>query len=81
MSPRCEVDSTVTTVKAYEAVSDYLGFGFIEAGKTMGLAPYGKADPNIPTFSIKKLGEAIRMFLCHNILLELIDTIKNPYLK
>ena len=37
-----EIDGTVTTVKAYEAVSMYLGFGFIEAGKTMGLAPYGK---------------------------------------
>lgn len=41
-------DNAVTITKAYEAVSDYLGFGFIEAGKTMGLAPYGKEDKNIP---------------------------------
>tara|TARA_R110002020_G_scaffold343689_1_gene558018 strand:- start:147 stop:1856 length:1710 start_codon:yes stop_codon:yes gene_type:complete len=42
------MDSAVTIVKAYEAVSEYLGFGFIEAGKTMGLAPYGKASDKIP---------------------------------
>tara|TARA_B100001094_G_scaffold133421_1_gene129282 strand:- start:1144 stop:2988 length:1845 start_codon:yes stop_codon:yes gene_type:complete len=47
-----ELDSAVTTVKAYEAVSEYLGFGFIEAGKTMGLAPYGKRDKNIPDLLI-----------------------------
>ena len=31
-------------VKAYEAVTEYCGFSFIEAGKTMGLFPYGKAN-------------------------------------
>lgn len=45
-----EFDSSVTITKAYEAVSNYLGFGYIEAGKTMGLAPYGERDPNIPKF-------------------------------
>ena len=30
---------------AYSAVSSYLGFGGL--GKVMGLAPYGKEDPNI----------------------------------
>ena len=43
-----DMDASITTVKAYEAVSEYLGFGFIEAGKTMGLAPYGTEDPSIP---------------------------------
>lgn len=43
-----DFDNAVTITKAYEAVSHYLGFGFIEAGKTMGLAPYGKKDSNIP---------------------------------
>ena len=47
-SPQGEIDSAVTTVKAYEAVSEYLGFGFIEAGKTMGLAPYGRKCKDIP---------------------------------
>lgn len=41
-------DDAVSITKAYEGVSHYLGFGFIEAGKTMGLAPYGKEDANIP---------------------------------
>jgi len=41
-------DSATTITKTYEAVSQYLGFGFIEAGKTMGLAPYGRKDDNIP---------------------------------
>jgi carbamoyltransferase len=43
-----DMDNAVTLVKAYEAVSEYLGFGFIEAGKTMGLAPYGKENPEVP---------------------------------
>ena len=29
-------------VKTYEAVTEYCGFSFIEAGKTMGLFPYGR---------------------------------------
>jgi len=44
-----EMDSAITIVKAYEAVSHYLGFGYIEAGKTMGLAPYGKENEFIPS--------------------------------
>ena len=44
-----DFDGGATTItKTYEAVSHYLGFGFIEAGKTMGLAPYGKKDDSIP---------------------------------
>ena len=34
--------------KTYEAVTNYCGFDFIEAGKTMGLFPYGKPNANIP---------------------------------
>lgn len=34
--------------KVYEAVTEYCGFQAIEAGKTMGLFPYGKANSNIP---------------------------------
>jgi carbamoyltransferase len=34
--------------KCYEAMTNYCGFPFIEAGKAMGLAPYGKENPNIP---------------------------------
>lgn len=53
---KLEFDGSVTITKAYEAVSAYLGFGFIEAGKTMGLAPYGVDDPNIPSFFISGKG-------------------------
>jgi carbamoyltransferase len=34
--------------KTYEAVTEYCGFSAIEAGKTMGLFPYGKPNDNIP---------------------------------
>ena len=34
--------------KVYEAVTEYCGFSSIEAGKTMGLFPYGKPNDNIP---------------------------------
>lgn len=51
-----EFDNSVTITKAYEAVSFYLGFGFIEAGKTMGLSSYGKEDPSIPPFFVEGKG-------------------------
>lgn len=51
-----EFDNSVTITKAYEAVSQYLGFGYIEAGKTMGLAPYGKASADIPDFFVEGKG-------------------------
>jgi len=35
-------------VKVYEAVTQYCGWESIEAGKTMGLFPYGKPNSNIP---------------------------------
>lgn len=34
-------------VKSYEAVTSFLGFHPIEAGKIMGLSPYGKENPGI----------------------------------
>lgn len=36
-------------VKAYEAVTEYCGFQGIEAGKTMGLFPYGFSHSRMPT--------------------------------
>jgi carbamoyltransferase len=35
-------------VKVYEGVTEYCGFSGIEAGKTMGLFPYGKENSSIP---------------------------------
>jgi carbamoyltransferase len=34
--------------KVYEAITEYCGFTAIEAGKTMGLFPYGKENKSIP---------------------------------
>jgi carbamoyltransferase len=46
------INDSVTLSKSYEAVTLYLGWHPIEAGKTMGLAPYGKPNPNIPPLFI-----------------------------
>ena len=42
-----EVSDGHGITKSYEAVTQYLGFHAIEAGKTMGLAPYGKPNDSI----------------------------------
>lgn len=39
--------------KVYEAVTEYCGFSAIEAGKTMGLFPYGSYNENIPKLFTK----------------------------
>jgi carbamoyltransferase len=43
-----DYDDACTITKTYEAVTEYLGWHAIEAGKTMGLSPYGKHNPDIP---------------------------------
>jgi len=43
-------------VKEYEAVTAYCGWSTIDAGKTMGLSPYGKENPNIPPMFRNGLG-------------------------
>ena len=42
------LDDSAGIVKAYEAVTQYCGWAPIEAGKTMGLFPYGQQNLNIP---------------------------------
>ena len=42
-----EVSDGHGITKVYEAVTQYLGWHAIEAGKTMGLSPYGKPNPDI----------------------------------
>ena len=39
--------------KTYEAITEYCGFSAIEAGKTMGLFPYGKDNPDFPKLFVK----------------------------
>lgn len=79
--PNFDLDGAVTTVKAYEAVSEYLGFGFIEAGKTMGLAPYGRKDKDIPDlfYGESKRGDK-NVFVPQYPAGALIDTERFPYL-
>lgn len=42
--------------KCYEAMTNYCGFNFIEAGKAMGLAPYGKPNSKIPQIFLGEEG-------------------------
>lgn len=42
------LDESAGITKAYEAVTQYCGWAPIEAGKTMGLFPYGKPNDHIP---------------------------------
>jgi carbamoyltransferase len=49
----CVISDTAGITKAYEAVTEYCGFSSIEAGKTMGLFPYGEPNDKIPSLFIK----------------------------
>ena len=42
------IDDSAGITKAYEAVTQYCGWSPIEAGKTMGLFPYGEPNDKIP---------------------------------
>lgn len=42
------LDDSAGITKAYEAVTQYCGWAPIEAGKTMGLSPYGEPNNKIP---------------------------------
>jgi carbamoyltransferase len=50
------VDDVIGITKSYEAVTEYCGFQSIDAGKTMGLSPYGKENDELPEF-IDSLGQ------------------------
>lgn len=74
-----EFDNSVTITKAYEAVTQYLGFHAIEAGKTMGIAPYGQYDENIPKFFINGKGNK-NLLIPNYPASAFIDQQRNPYL-
>jgi carbamoyltransferase len=69
--------------KCYEAMTNYCGFNFIEAGKAMGLAPYGKPNNLIPQIF---LGEEARFLSNRNLFVPnypngaYVDSIKFPAL-
>lgn len=75
-----EWDSPCTITKIYEAVTQYLGFGPIEAGKTMGLAPYGVEDNDIPMFFVAGKGNK-NLLIPKYPMGAFIDDIRYPYLK
>lgn len=52
----CVITDGAGITKVYEAVTEYCGFSSIEAGKTMGLFPYGKENLDIPP--LFRYGEA-----------------------
>jgi carbamoyltransferase len=75
-----DFDDAITLTKTYEAVTGYLGWSEIEAGKTMGLAPYGKSNPNIPP--LFKNGRGNRdVFIPRYPQTSLIDIKNNPIFK
>lgn len=47
-SHECYITERAGITKVYEAVTEYCGWSSIEAGKTMGLFPYGKENSDIP---------------------------------
>jgi carbamoyltransferase len=46
----------------FEMIATYLGFSDFDAGKIMGLASYGKPNPNVPDLSDNRLFTEIRAF-------------------
>ena len=53
----CVITDGAGITKVYEAVTNYCGFQAIEAGKTMGLSPYGKPNNEIPPLFTDAGGE------------------------
>ena len=73
-------NDAISIGKSYEAVTMYLGWHPIEGGKTMGLAPYGKENPNIPPLFINNIGNR-NIFIPRYPFSAEIDTTNNPFLK
>ena len=48
----CYATPSAGIVKTYEGITEYCGFPAIEAGKVMGLAPYGKNPEYLPPFFV-----------------------------
>jgi carbamoyltransferase len=53
---KTDFNENINLSRAYEAITMYLGWNRNEAGKTMGLAPYGKHNENFPKFFNNKNG-------------------------
>jgi len=73
------VDNAPGISKVYEAITAYLGFHSLEGGKTMGLAPYGKKNPNIPPLFVNGKGNK-NLFLNNPPNICSLNTNNYPYL-
>ena len=51
-----KINSWLGITKVYEGITNYLGWNMIEAGKTMGLASYGKENKEITDLYINGFG-------------------------
>tara|TARA_R110000803_G_scaffold136950_1_gene203967 strand:- start:71 stop:1234 length:1164 start_codon:yes stop_codon:yes gene_type:complete len=55
-SKNIKVSNNINLSRVYETITMHLGWSRNEAGKTMGLAPYGKFDSTLPPFFQNKTG-------------------------
>ena len=78
--------------RVYETITMYLGWDRDEAGKTMGLASYGKYNSSFPSFFSNKIGNSNVFFIDYSkpsqwleqegvIQQTFFDDVKNPQLK
>ena len=75
-----DFDNAISITKAYEGVTEYLGFHPIESGKTMGLSSYGKYDDSIPDFFINGRGNN-NLFIPNFPSSSIIDLNRYPHLQ
>ena len=75
-----KIDDSITLTKTYEAVTEYLGWDGIEAGKTMGLSPYGRHNPKLPSLFKNERGNRDVFKDAGYPSLALIDQINSPEL-
>ena len=59
-------ESSMNLSQVYEAVTMHLGWEVNEAGKTMGLAPYGKSNKNFPNFFLENKGNSKIFYTDHD---------------
>ena len=82
------LNKLINLSRIYETITMHLGWSRDEAGKTMGLAPYGKYNPDLPNFFNNFIGDSNTFFYDDlkktsnpNQTETFIDEEKNPQLK
>ena len=72
------VDNPTTGIgMAYAAAAEYIGYDYTASGKLMGLAPYGKEDPEIKSFITEdgEVNESIFYRVHNGVIIEYYDHI------